>query len=98
GIKTSGRAQREAHFMTRVMFELLNEILDCEVQIRGCRDIDVFCMERNSEEQHNRENRLLHNRPKNTQQTSAPTTLMESPQIMSLLKRLFRSTLAAAFA
>src|SRR5262245_27799626 len=40
----------------------------------------------------------LHNNPKNTQQTSAPTTLIDRPQIISLLKRAFRSTEAAAFA
>src|SRR5207247_5348018 len=39
-----------------------------------------------------------HNRPKNTQQTKAPMTLMDNPQIMSLLNKAFRSSKYAAFA
>src|SRR2546425_6160789 len=84
--------------MSRLTLKLLNDFLYREIQIGGCSDSDVFCMKRDGREKAPKTEQPFHSRPKNTQQTRAPTTLIESPQIISLLNRTFRSTEAAAFA
>src|SRR5204863_2406786 len=69
------------------------------IKIGGRRDIDVLRVKRNDGHEETKEaEKKPHRRPKNTQQTKAPTTLIESPQIISLLKSDLRSTDAAAFA
>src|SRR5881397_1437438 len=83
----------------RVVLEVLDDFLDSKIDIGCSRDVDALSPQRNGGRQE-AENPAgsSHNRPKNTQQTKAPMTLMDNPQIMSLLNKAFRSSQAAAFA
>src|SRR5207249_844907 len=98
-VKVSRRAEREMNHVPRVVLEVLDDFLDSKIEIGCSRDVDALSPQRNGGRQE-AENPAgsAHNRPKNTQQTKAPMTLMDNPQIMSLLNKAFRSSEAAAFA
>src|SRR5438046_10547532 len=85
--------------VSRVVLELLDDFLDSKIEIGCSRDVDALSPQWNGGRQE-AENPAgsFHKSPKNTQQTKAPMTLMDKPQIMSLLNKAFRSSEAAALA
>src|SRR5262249_6769686 len=92
------RTQRQKDLVSRLTLKLLNDFFNCKIQVGSCGDVDLLRPHGHCRKDAKKTKQPSHSSPKNTQQTSAPITLMERPQIISLLNKAFRFSDTAAFA